>query len=37
VDRPTLRIHCDFEPEQVVVDPDVKVLVLRRKEATAKP
>jgi ABC-2 type transport system permease protein len=29
-------ISCPFEPEQVVVDPDAKVLQLRRKNAVAK-
>jgi hypothetical protein len=29
-------IHCDFQPEQVVVDPDVKVLQLERKAAVAR-
>ena len=29
-------ITCPFEPEQVVVDPDAKVLQLRRKNAVAK-
>ena len=27
------RIACDFEPHDVVVDPDVRVLQLRRKYA----
>jgi hypothetical protein len=31
-----VTIHCDFEPERVVVDPDVLVLQLRRKTAVAK-
>ena len=31
----TLTIHCAFEPSAVVVDPDVRVLQLRRKQATA--
>lgn len=31
-----VSIHCDFEPVQIVVDPDVKVLMLRRKAAVAK-
>ena len=31
----TLTIHCPFSPEQVVVDPDVRVLQLRRKQAAA--
>jgi len=29
-------IRCDFEPEKLVVDPDAKVLQLRRKTAEAK-
>ena len=29
-------IRCDFEPKQLVVDPDVKVLQLGRKAAVAK-
>jgi hypothetical protein len=28
-----IRIRCDFEPETLVVDPDAKVLMLRRKSA----
>jgi len=31
----TLTIRCSFSPEQVVVDPDVRVLQLRRKQAVA--
>lgn len=31
----TLTIHCPFEPDQVVVDPDVRILQLNRKQATA--
>ena len=31
-----LTIRGDFEPEKIVVDPDVKVLQLRRKTAEAK-
>jgi hypothetical protein len=31
----TLTIHCVFPPEKVVVDPDVRVLQLRRKQAVA--
>ena len=31
----TLTIHCAFSPEKVVVDPDVRVLQLRRKQAVA--
>ncbi len=29
----TLTIHCAFDPEKVVVDPDVRVLQLKRKHA----
>ena len=29
-------ITCPFEPERIVVDPDAKVLQLRRKSAVAK-
>ena len=28
-------LHCSFEPQKVVVDPDVRVLQLRRKQAVA--
>jgi ABC-2 type transport system permease protein len=31
----TVTIHCDFAPEKLVVDPDVQVLQLRRKQAVA--
>lgn len=31
----TLTIHCPFAPKQVVVDPDVRILQLRRKQAVA--
>ena len=31
----TFTIRCDFEPRQLVVDPDVKVLQLERKAAIA--
>jgi ABC-type Na+ efflux pump permease subunit len=31
-----VTIHCDFEPERVLVDPDALVLQLRRKTAVAK-
>jgi ABC-2 type transport system permease protein len=31
----TVTIHCDFKPEHVVVDPDVRVLQLKRKQAVA--
>jgi ABC-2 type transport system permease protein len=30
------RIHCKFEPKQLVVDPDLKVLQLQRKAAVNK-
>lgn len=29
----TLTLRCDFEPKQLVVDPDAKVLMLERKKA----
>jgi ABC-2 type transport system permease protein len=32
----TVEIPCAFQPERVLVDPDVKVLQLRRKSAVAK-
>jgi len=32
----TVAIFCPFEPQRVVVDPDVRVLQLRRKAAVAK-
>jgi hypothetical protein len=31
----TVTIHCAFSPEQVVVDPDVRVLQEKRKQAVA--
>ncbi len=31
----TLTIHCSFTPETIVVDPDVRILQLRRKQAVA--
>jgi len=31
----TVTLHCDFKPERIVVDPDVRVLQLRRKLAVA--
>jgi hypothetical protein len=31
-----VRIRCPFRPERVVVDPDVRVLQLRRNTAVAK-
>ena len=31
----TVTLHCTFRPDKVVVDPDVKVLQLRRKQAIA--
>jgi hypothetical protein len=32
----TVEIPCAFQPDRVVVDPDVKVLQLRRKAAVTK-
>ncbi len=32
----SLTIRCEFEPTRVVVDPDVRVLQLKRKQAEAK-
>ncbi|HEU5310863.1 MAG TPA: M1 family aminopeptidase, partial [Candidatus Eisenbacteria bacterium] len=32
----TVVMRCNFEPEQVVVDPDVRVLQLNRKQAVTK-
>lgn len=32
----SFSIPCDFEPERIVVDPDVKLLMLKRSEAEAK-
>lgn len=32
----TMEIPCSFQPSQVIVDPDVKVLQLRRKAAVAR-
>jgi len=31
-----VTIHCDFEPERVLIDPDALVLQLRRKNAVAR-
>jgi len=31
----SLTLHCGFDPKRVVVDPDVRVLQLRRKQAVA--
>lgn len=31
----SVTIRCDFEPEKVVVDPDVRILQLKRKQAVA--
>jgi ABC-2 type transport system permease protein len=31
----SLTIHCAFDPEKVVVDPDVRILQLKRKQAVA--
>jgi ABC-type transport system involved in multi-copper enzyme maturation permease subunit len=30
-----VTIHCDFDPDKIVVDPDVRVLQLKRKQAVA--
>jgi hypothetical protein len=30
-----VTVRCDFEPERLVVDPDVRVLQLKRKQAVA--
>jgi ABC-type transport system involved in multi-copper enzyme maturation permease subunit len=35
-DSKDVTIRCPFEPAQIVVDPDAKVLQLRRKSAVAK-
>ena len=32
----TVEIACPFNPEKIVVDPDVRVLQLRRKAAIAR-
>ena len=32
----TVVVRCDFKPERVLVDPDVRVLQLNRKQAVAK-
>jgi ABC-2 type transport system permease protein len=34
-DSKTVTLHCDFKPESVVVDPDVRILQLKRKQAVA--
>jgi ABC-2 type transport system permease protein len=31
----TVTVRCEFEPERLVVDPDVRVLQLKRKQAVA--
>jgi hypothetical protein len=31
-----VTVHCDFDPDRVLVDPDALVLQLRRKTAVAK-
>ena len=36
IEAKNVVITCPFEPEQIVVDPDAKVLQLRRKSAVAK-
>jgi hypothetical protein len=35
-DARDVLISCPFEPDRVIVDPDAKVLQLRRKSALAK-
>jgi hypothetical protein len=32
----TVVVRCDFKPEKVIADPDVRVLQLKRKQAVAK-
>ena len=32
----TVRIECDFEPEQIMVDPDAMVLMLKREKAVVE-
>ena len=32
----TVTIRCAFDPDQAVVDPDVRVLQLKRKQAVAR-
>ena len=32
----SVTIRCGFDPEQIVIDPDVRVLQLQRKQAVAK-
>jgi aminopeptidase N len=34
-ERRTVALRCDFEPARLVVDPDVRVLQLKRKQAVA--
>ena len=31
----TVTIRCGFDPEKIVVDPDVRILQLQRKQAVA--
>jgi ABC-type transport system involved in multi-copper enzyme maturation permease subunit len=31
-----VTLHCDFDPERIVVDPDVRILQLKRKQAVAR-
>ena len=31
-----VMIHCDFEPERIVVDPDIQVLQLQRNAASVR-
>lgn len=35
-EKATVTIRCPFEPQRVLVDPDLRVLQLRREQATAK-
>jgi hypothetical protein len=35
-DSKAVVLHCPFEPARVVVDPDARVLQLRRKNAAEK-
>jgi aminopeptidase N len=35
-EKTEVTIRCDFEPKKVLVDPDAKMLMLRRKNAEAK-
>ena len=33
-ERQILTVHCPFKPDRILPDPDMKVLMLRRKQAT---